>query len=150
MPVTVMCHTGVAEVINRSAATAAPRETGGLLLGWWEPGAVVVQHAIEVVDPAATESSWCRSEETAQQALARALDQLDQLWLGYVGDWHNHPKPCLPSNTDLASISRASRQFAEPLALLVHTPGDILDVRAAHRGRPRPARLQCLDPEKTR
>src|SRR4029450_870181 len=85
-----------ADLIARRARQAAPNETGGLLLGWWEGTAVVVAHAVEVPDPDATSSRWTRHEDTAQAALDAALPDPSHPWLGYVGDWHSHPAPVDP------------------------------------------------------
>src|SRR4029450_6291089 len=89
-----------ADLIARRARQAAPNETGGLLLGWWEGTAVVVAHAVEVPDPDATSSRWTRHEDTAQAALDAALPDPSHPWLGYVGDWHSHPAPVDCSTTD--------------------------------------------------
>jgi hypothetical protein len=128
------CDPVAMESIKGFAEAALPRETGGLLLGWWEPDIVIVKHAIEVPDPEATPTSWRRTEATAQHALDQALQHLAHAWLGYVGEWHSHPSPCPPSATDLAAIAGASRQFTEPLALLVYSPPGTISARAAHHG----------------
>jgi hypothetical protein len=60
---------------------------------------------------------------------------------GLVGDWHSHPAPVDPSTTDELSLRHASRQYPQPLALLVHQPDGHLDLHVAHQGRSRPARL---------
>src|SRR5215204_2821413 len=131
---TIDCDAAAIESIRQHSAAALPHETGGLLLGWWKPDAVIIKHAIEVPDPEATATSWRRVEATAQRALDHALRRLAHPWLGYVGDWHSHPSPCQPSTTDIAAIVRASLQFSEPLVLLVLSPPDTISIRAAHRG----------------
>lgn len=62
------------------------------------------------------------------------------LLAGYVGDWHSHPAACGASSQDVTSIRRASRQYTEPLVLLVHRSDGTLDHVVAHRGRRRRAR----------
>ncbi|MER5539555.1 Mov34/MPN/PAD-1 family protein [Streptomyces mirabilis] len=119
----------------RAAASASGRtETGGLLLGWWEGDALVVRYAIEVPDPDATTSSWTRAHHRAQDALDRALADLDHPWLGYVGDWHTHPACCGPSSQDEQSICNASRGYSQPLLLLVHRADETIEARSADRG----------------
>jgi integrative and conjugative element protein (TIGR02256 family) len=137
----VVVAPGLTTAISAAATAAAPRETGGVLLGWWNTEAVVVRHTVEVSDPSATSVAWTRHEEPAQLALDDALRELEHPWLGYVGDWHTHPAPCDASRQDLESIRRASRQYDHPLVLLIHRPNGTLDLRAALRGRLRAATI---------
>jgi proteasome lid subunit RPN8/RPN11 len=128
-------HPDAAATIGSAAANAHPRETGGLLLGWWDSGRVVVRHAAEVPDPDATTNSWSRDEHSAQDALAAALAGHEHPWLGYVGDWHSHPAACGPSRQDKTSIQRASSEYDQPLALLVHRADGVIETIVADRGR---------------
>jgi integrative and conjugative element protein (TIGR02256 family) len=130
-------HADATKIITAAATAARPRETGGLLLGWWDNGRVIVRHAIEVADPHATASSWSRDQPRAQAALDTALAELGHPWLGYVGDWHSHPAPCGASAQDLICIRRASRQYDQPLILIIHQPDDAVETIAAHHGRQR-------------
>lgn len=132
-------HADATRLIAAAAAAARPRETGGLLLGWWDGGRIAVRYAIEVTDSHATAGSWSRDELRAQAALDAALAEFDHPWLGYVGDWHSHPAPCGASAQDLVSIRRASRQYDQPLVLLIHRPDDAIETIGAHRGRQRDA-----------
>lgn len=148
-PVVVDMHSDAAEVITAAAATAHPRETGGLLLGWWAAGLVVVRHAVEVLDPSATTNSWSRDGTDAQAALDATLDEHQHLWLGYVGDWHSHPAPCGASRQDITSIRRASRQYTEPLVLLIYSADGVFHRVVAHRGHRRVAASVPLSTEGT-
>lgn len=134
-------HPDVAEAIMTGAGAAHPRETGGLLLGWWAPGRIVVRHGVEVPDPAATTNSWNRNQPQAQAVLDAVLDAVlgkyQHPWLGYVGDWHSHPAACGVSSQDVTSIRRASWQYTEPLVLLVHRADGTVEQVVAHRGRTR-------------
>jgi proteasome lid subunit RPN8/RPN11 len=130
-------HADATSLITAAAAAARPRETGGLLLGWWDSGRVAVRYAIEVTDPHATAGSWSRDQLRAQAALDAALAELNHPWLGYIGDWHSHPASCLASAQDLRSIRRASRQYDQPLVLLIHRPDDAVETIAAYRGHQR-------------
>jgi proteasome lid subunit RPN8/RPN11 len=124
-------------VVEGAAARAHPRETGGILLGWWEEPAVRVELAVEVPDPDATGHGWTRHERAAQLALDEARRAAEHPWLGYVGDWHTHPAVCDASRNDVIAIRRASRQYDHPLALLVHRADGTFDARAARAGRTR-------------
>ena len=128
-------HAGVETALRYFAVASGVRETGGLLLGWWEGGAVVVRHAVEVTDPTATGTSWTRDETRSSVVLDSALATLEHPWLGYVGDWHTHPAPRGASSQDRRSIRRASRGYEDPLVLVVRRSDGILDIRSARRGR---------------
>jgi proteasome lid subunit RPN8/RPN11 len=125
----------------RTAAKAAePKETGGLLVGWWDTGStVIVRHAIEVPDRQATPTSWVRRPRAARRALTHALSAFGHPLLGYVGDWHSHPQLCSASRRDLMSLAETSLQYEHPVLLLVRQPDDTIDVRAARGGIPRAA-----------
>jgi len=134
-PVVIRIADAAVTTINAASERSAPYETGGLLLGWWEADSIVIADALEVVDAAATTSSWSRREAHAQTTLDRFLADNDSGHLGYVGDWHSHPAPVGASGTDLASLARASLQYEHPLALVVRLPNGSTDTRAAVNGR---------------
>jgi proteasome lid subunit RPN8/RPN11 len=136
---TIDVHPNAINVIVVTASSAHPREIGGLLLGWWDTDRIVVRHAVEVADPAATTSSWSRDQPRAQAALETALAEHHHPWLGYVGDWHSHPAAHGASRQDLASIRRASRQYSQPLVLLIYRADGAFHHVVAHRGRTRRA-----------
>jgi len=146
-PVTVEVDPDATGLIVVVVAAAHPRETGGLLLGWWAADRIVVRHAVEVPDPGATTNSWTRDEPRAQSALDAALTEHQHPWLGYVGDWHSHPVACGASSQDVASICRASVQYVRPVVLLVHRTGGAFDHVVAHRGRTRRATAPALTAE---
>lgn len=122
------------EELHALAAAAHPRETGGLLLGWWQGGVPVVAAVVEVTDPNASSNRWSRDEDRATEALALARRTFPA-HVGYVGDWHSHPADVGPSMQDLRAIRRASRQFDAPLVLAVARRGGRVDTRLAHQGR---------------
>jgi proteasome lid subunit RPN8/RPN11 len=130
--------------LRAAAGAALPRETGGLLLGWWDTHdvseVIIVRHAIEVPDRRATPTSWVRRPRAAQAALSRALALLSHPLLGYVGDWHSHPETYTASAPDRASLLRTSLQYEHPVLLLIHMPGDKIDTTSALGGEPRSAR----------
>jgi proteasome lid subunit RPN8/RPN11 len=133
----------VRDELRSAAAAAAPKETGGLLLGWWDGPRVIVRHAVEVPDRRATRESWTRRPRVARRVLRQALDEFDHPLLGYVGDWHSHPSVCAASSRDLDSIAETSKQYDRALVLLVPLPDGSVDVRAAQSGRRRAARLNA-------
>lgn len=147
--IVVDLHPDAAKAIAAAAVAAHPRETGGLLLGWWDADQIVVRHVVEVSDPGATSNSWSRDQPGAQAALDATLHEHEHPWLGYVGDWHSHPAQCGASRQDVASIRRASKQYPEPLALLVHRLGGTFDYVIAHRGRRRSATVLVPSTEGT-
>lgn len=122
------------EELHALAAAAHPRETGGLLLGWWQDGVPVVVAVVEVPDPSASSHRWTRDEPRAADALA-VVRRTFPSDVGYVGDWHSHPADVGPSMQDLRAIRRASRQFDDALVLAVARRGGRIDTRLAHQGR---------------
>ena len=126
----------VRQEMKAAAKAASPRETGGLLLGWWDDqgGVVIIRHAIEVPDRQATHTSWTRRQVPANRALAQALKDLNHPLLGYVGDWHVHPEQVGASWCDRASITETSKQYDQAIVLIVRLPDDSLDILAARHG----------------
>jgi integrative and conjugative element protein (TIGR02256 family) len=145
-PVLVWLSGPVRAELDDLAAAASPRETGGLLLGWWEANVIVVRHAIEVPDGRATRTSWSRRPRAAKRILRDTLAELEHPLLGYVGDWHSHPETCDASATDIRSLAGTSEQYEQPLALLVRLPDQRLDVRVARGGRLHRHRTTTVDP----
>lgn len=142
-PITIIMTGPIQAEINTLAADAAPRETGGLVLGWWHSAdTVIVRHAIAVPDTHASRVSWVRHPHAAAKALADALTELAHPLIGYVGDWHSHPSPCDASTRDRLSITETSRQYPNPIVLLVHLPDGTFDAHAAQAGRLRAATTQ--------
>ena len=143
-PVEVLLSGPVHAELRAAAGAALPRETGGLLLGWWDirdtAEVIIVRHAIEVPDRRATLTSWVRRPRAAQAELSRALAVLCHPLLGYVGDWHSHPKAYTASGHDRAALINTSLQYEHPVLLLIHLPGGEIDMTSAHAGDLRPAR----------
>lgn len=121
--------------LHTIANHAAPNETGGILLGWWDGKTIVVEDVAEVTDTEATSHSWTRHEDKAQEILDTALTQASNSPLGYVGDWHSHPAICDASSTDIKSLQRASRQYSKPLLLVVRMSNGKLDIHTAQQGK---------------
>lgn len=130
----VALHPGVSPALTATSRRSEPKETGGLLIGWLDGKTIVVRRILEVPDADATETSWTRSEARANKALAGFLAKTEHPWLGYVGDWHAHPAPVGPSQTDRRTLRKDSRSVRHPLALIVHRSDGTLDVLTARRG----------------
>ncbi len=104
---------------SRHALEGLPRETGGILIGWREGSAILVDHFLVVPDHEATARTFWRRQRAADRALTQYLSAGDDPRLGYVGEWHSHPAPQPASETDLQSIAAIAKQLRAPLGLVV-------------------------------
>lgn len=105
---------------ERLSREAAPREHGGILLGWWEGDSVaVVTELLSVPDTAAGPSRYRRRHALAQAGLDEYLVTRADPRCGYIGEWHSHPAPQGPSPIDRAELSALVRQAGKPVALIV-------------------------------
>ena len=130
----VQMRAGAANTIYEGADRAAPKETGGLLLGWWDKDRIIIEDANELTDKGATTNSWMRHEAQAQESLSHVLESSSEL-IGYVGDWHSHPANCGASGPDIYALKRASKQYQLPIVLVVSKPDNQLEFHAAKNGR---------------
>lgn len=108
--------------IVAAAATALPMETGGILIGWRGGGpdnGCTVARAVEVADARSDRCTYQRNHTAADLALQRVLDRLADPELGYVGEWHSHPKNEPPSPRDRGSIRGAARLAGGAVVLIV-------------------------------
>lgn len=116
----VIARAGAFHEAMAAASAAAPRETGGILLGHRLAADVVVERALEIPDPSATSSSYVRSHARAQSALNLELRRPDApRQRGYVGEWHSHPAPCDASRQDKREVVEISRLSSGPVLLVV-------------------------------
>ena len=104
--------------IVSEGAQALPVETGGILLGFRTPEAIVVTRAVSVPDPPSSRHSY-RLRRRRAQALMSAAQVDAPAVIGYVGEWHSHPADVPPSRTDERALGAAARMAAGPVALLV-------------------------------
>ncbi|MGW6954161.1 SAVED domain-containing protein [Streptomyces chartreusis] len=112
------------DAIASATAQQLPRETGGILLGYQEDDNVVVTHALVVDGQGATTHKYVRDDVTANALLTEFLAQrAEDDPTGYVGEWHSHPAPSGPSQTDIAAMQATARGHNGPVALLVYAPG---------------------------
>lgn len=104
---------------SRHAREAAPHETGGILIGWREGKSIVVDHFLLVPDSTAAHGEYWRRHSEASNSLKEYLDAADDSRLGYVGEWHSHPRPSVASATDIRSITAIVKETRSPVALIV-------------------------------
>ena len=119
LPVSVnLSETALSTVYDR-AATAMPVETGGVLVGCEVDGRITITDAIEIPDRNARCDRYGVPAGAASEAveLARATDPR----VGYVGEWHSHPRPSAPSVTDQATMLSIAQSpdTANPVLLIV-------------------------------
>jgi hypothetical protein len=106
-----------------------PNETGGVLLGHFDTQRCVCS-VIEVIESPPDSEEWptsyirgCKGlQEKVLQAEATTLDQI-----GYVGEWHSHPKGAAvrPSVDDLKAYAWLdARMLAETLPAIMIIIGD--------------------------
>lgn len=105
---------------ERLALDALPKESGGILAGWWEGGStVVVVGVLPVPDHAAGWSHYERRHSLAQESLDAYLGSHSDPRLGYVGEWHSHPVPQPPSSTDRDALTAIVKKAKTRTALVV-------------------------------
>ena len=108
----------LAQVLSDSLASH-PFETGGVLLGWREPNAVRIVRALTVPSPDRGRARHVRSKGAADNAIHRALMDEDDPLVGYVGEWHSHPRISSSSVQDRRELRSLSGLAEFPLALVV-------------------------------
>lgn len=108
----------------RCARRAAPRETGGLLLGYSLDDTIHVVDIAEVPDQTATRTSYVRPQALGQDSLDEALKNEPDARVGYMGDWHSHPAAVGPSSQDIRQLRSFARETGRPIALMVVYPMD--------------------------
>jgi proteasome lid subunit RPN8/RPN11 len=96
-----------------------PVETGGVLLGWREPDAVRVVRALTVPSPDRGGARYLRSKAAAEASIEAALAGEKDPLVGYVGEWHSHPRISTYSLQDRREMHSLSALAEFPLALIV-------------------------------
>jgi integrative and conjugative element protein (TIGR02256 family) len=99
-------------------SAALPRETGGILLGFRIPDGLVVTRFLLVEDTGSSTHSYLLRRRPAQRQLDAVRRHAGSA-VGYVGDWHTHPKDVGPSRCDVRSIAAACRDAGGPVVLIV-------------------------------
>ncbi|WP_442914299.1 Mov34/MPN/PAD-1 family protein [Kribbella sp. NBC_01245] len=106
-----------------SGRAALPRETGGILLGYFLDGEPTVTVAPVVPDPRATRIRYRRDARKAARSLRHHLANDKSSLLGYLGEWHTHPVPLGPSGMDRGAIGALAGQGEYDVYLLVLSLG---------------------------
>jgi integrative and conjugative element protein (TIGR02256 family) len=98
--------------LGREAARMSPKETGGVLLGYWDAGgetALVTEWIGPGPDAQHTETSFVPDYDYQEDQIA-LLYAASGRRLSYLGDWHTHPTGSSDlSNTDRACLRRIAR-----------------------------------------
>ena len=105
--------------LRLAGTRALPRETGGLLLGYYTEIGPHVTEAHVVPDPRATRIRYRRDVVAAERILRARIRADDSDALGYIGEWHTHPLPIGPSTTDVHASGRLAVAGGHDIALLV-------------------------------
>lgn len=132
---------GVEEKLRALRADAAPRETGGVLLGYYDFNV----NAIVVVDalPAPPDStSGTTSFERGVAGLPEAIREVARRTAGivqYIGEWHSHPRgySAAPSRDDLFQLAYLSLGMAQdglPAISLIVGEGDLRVMKGQAKG----------------
>ena len=97
-----------------------PKETGGILVGWRTNDDINVIRFLEVIDRQAGKTSYCRRYALAEAALAEVLAlEYEGSPLGYVGEWHSHPKNYSVSKQDIKEFKSIAKGASGIIALVV-------------------------------
>ena len=112
------------------AADAMPLETGGVLVGCEVDGRITITDAIEVPDRDARSDRYGMSAGAATAAVESA--RASEPRVGYVGEWHSHPRPGPPSTTDQVTMLdiALNPDTANPVLLIVSPGTDEGDIHA--------------------
>lgn len=105
--------------LRLAGTRALPRETGGILLGYYTEIGPHVTEAHVVPDPRATRIRYRRDVVAAERILRARIRADDSDALGYIGEWHTHPLPIGPSTTDVYASGRLAVAGGHDVALLV-------------------------------
>jgi proteasome lid subunit RPN8/RPN11 len=131
--------------MTAAATHAHPNETGGILIGVYLDGHPWVTAAIEIESKDRGRHHYKIPFGKTQPAV-HATRQNDPR-LGYLGDWHSHPRDVGPSTTDLATLGLISlkhpRSHNPTLIVVRHTTdGYTLDARRITTVAPRPCTIR--------
>jgi len=105
-------HRSVVEFLVAEAETWAPRETGGVLLGYFgQPGNVPVILQAIGAGPRAVHRRWYYSPDVEfdESQVALYYEKSGRKTI-YLGDWHTHPSPVSHlSKRDKRTLRRIAR-----------------------------------------
>jgi proteasome lid subunit RPN8/RPN11 len=113
-----------------------PNETGGILLGYREDDRFVVTDALAVVTVAPARTTYIRDDIAANVLLQRELaNRPPEDPVGYIGEWHSHPRPCGPSPVDIAALKRIVKRAHTRVVLVISVPDSGFQCLVAERGK---------------
>lgn len=136
--------------MRTAAATAAPQETGGVLIGLDVDGLITIERAVVLAPGEPSTSRYQIPEGAVAAAVGAAQEHSPQL--GYVGEFHNHPTDAGPSPTDRAMMRQLAhdRDTGTPVLIVVRpqTSGrpDLLDSYVATPGSLRSTVIESIGP----
>ena len=113
------------EIIDHAVSSAHPRETGGILVGYYEANlrtAVISEAGRPPKDSRAGRSWFIRGYRRLSEWLHNLWEQSPRRY--YLGEWHYHPSVVVePSDEDFAQMVDISRnrryRCPEPVLLIV-------------------------------
>jgi integrative and conjugative element protein (TIGR02256 family) len=119
------------EKISESRNKSLPNETGGVLLGTYDPitnAIYIVDHLPAPIDSSASTQYFHRGVKGIDEELER-IKRLTHGHLDYIGEWHSHPEgvPALPSKTDeklLQWLRNQSKYLTYPFLMLIQGDED--------------------------
>lgn len=119
----VFLHPNARDTITTESERGLPMESGGILLGYREDQDIVVRYALSVKSDSATTHQYIRDDIVANRQLLEFLStRSSEDPVGYVGEWHSHPKPSGPSTVDIKAIKSTAKTSGGHVALLVYSP----------------------------
>ena len=113
-----------------------PNETGGILLGYKEDDRFVVTDALTVVTVTPARTTYIRDDIAANVLLQRELaNRPAEDPVGYIGEWHSHPRPCVPSAVDIAALKSIVKRSHTRVILVIYAPDSGFQCLVAERGK---------------
>lgn len=139
--VTVHVHPRVVDEITGERTNHLPSETGGYLIGHWDPSkrALYVARAIAAPeDSEGTRDGFSRGSIGVQKTI-EGYEKLSAGVLTYVGEWHSHPRnhATHPSTQDKKQVRQLRIRLlgmAQPGFMLIVGDKDIRCVTADRHG----------------
>lgn len=103
-------------VVDTARTQHLPRETGGVLVGTFDPKRRIV-YVIDALLSPPDSVEWPHLYIRGAEGLAEEVSAIEARTAGmlqYVGEWHSHPEGCSAeaSGTDVEALGRLGRQMA--------------------------------------
>lgn len=129
---TAFLDKGLEDKLFALREAALPKETGGVLLGYWDLNinALVLVDVIPApVDSESSETAFVRGTEGLVEAVTEVRRRTGGI-VGYVGEWHSHPPGVRAdaSSTDMKQLATLALRMLEdglPVASLIVGEGEI-------------------------